>query len=212
MQNTKKYLIFDLDWTLIKSSKNLVNFISNYLCDKYNLDLDELLYFFKNNQWVALKTQILEFMKVDEKKADEITKEIYKLIRNSEKAEFYEKVPEKIKELSKNYKLFLSTGNSTLFAKDKLKEAGIIDCFHYILWSDIHLKWEAHIEIFKDFICDEDFEKYSVFIWDWQKDREIANIYNMEFIHIDENLKNIYNDKYEINSVANIDEVLKKMD
>ncbi len=215
----KKHLIFDLDWTLIKSNKELINLVWNFLVEKYNLDKEELLYFFNNTRWVALKEQIHQFMKVNEQKAEEITQEIYKLIRDNEKTSFFDWVPEKIKELSKNYKIYLSTWNSTAFAEKKLKEWWIFDCFEYILWSDIHLKWENHINIFKDFSRDENFEKNFIFIWDWQKDREIAKMYNNHFIHIDEELLNEYNeellneynDEFEIKSVADIDNILQKI-
>jgi hypothetical protein len=48
----------------------------------------------------------------------------------------------------------------------------------------------------------------SVFIWDGQRDREIAKSRNIDFIHIWSN----WDDKYEIKSVDEISKILKKLD
>lgn len=207
----KKYLIFDLDWTLIKSNKETWNLIINYVGKNYWVDKEEFKYFLQQTKGMPLKKQIQNFMKTDEKESRKITNKIYELIRIENKSIFFPWSIEKIKELSKNYKLFLSTWNSTEFAKKKLNEANIIKFFEYILWSETILKWPEHIDFFKEKIWDENFEKYTIIIWDWQIDREIAKNSNIDFIHIDENLKNSFNDKYEIKSVRNIDRVLEKI-
>ncbi len=207
----KKYLIFDLDDTLIESDKNLSTLIISVLCDKYKLNQDEVLYFLHQNRGVGLREQIMNFMQIWEEEAGKIANEIYDLITKNVQARFFDWIPEKIKELSQTYKLYLSTGNSTAFAEKKLKEAGIYDCFEYVLGSDVHLKWTDHIEIFKDFSTDENFEKDFIFIGDGQKDREIAKTYDAPFIHIDPLLKNEYNDIFEIKSVAQIDSCLEQI-
>ncbi len=136
----KKYLIFDLDDTLIESDKNLSTLIISVLCDKYKLNQDEVLYFLHQNRGVGLREQIMNFMQIGEEEAGKIANEIYDLITKNVQARFFDGIPEKIKELSQKYKLYLSTGNSTAFAEKKLKEAGIYDCFEYVLGSDVHLK------------------------------------------------------------------------
>lgn len=206
----KKYLIFDLDGTLIKSNHNLIELVSNFMCKKYDLDKESLQYFFHNTRWVALREQIKTFMKVDEKKAEKIANEIYELIQKDKSCVFFDGVPEKIKELSEKYKLYLSTGNSTAFATKKLKEAGIFELFEYVLWSERIMKWSEHIKIFEEQVWESLWEN-CVFIWDGQKDREIAHIHNMSFIHIDEKLENTYDDIYEIPSVRDIDIILGKI-
>jgi hypothetical protein len=53
----------------------------------------------------------------------EYTDEIYNMILKHGTHVFYKGIPEKIKELSKNYSLFLTTGNSTQFAYNAFKES-----------------------------------------------------------------------------------------
>jgi len=204
----KKYLIFDLDWTLIKSQKVLLELVSNYLKENFWIENEKSKYFLSSTRGMPLFEQIKEILGFDEHKAKEIANDIYKKIENTEKGNFFLWVPAKIKELRKNYKLFLSTWNSTKFAEENLKKWDIFDCFEYILWSENIWKSIEHIEIFKDYTWDKDFEKLAVFIWDWEKDRDIAKEVNMDFIHIDEDLKNDFWDQYEIKSVSEISDIL----
>lgn len=206
----KKYLIFDLDGTLLKSNENLINLVVDFLWEKYDISKQDFLYFLNQTRWVSLKEQLREFFKISGEKLENLTKEVYNKIMTS-KNEFFIGVPEKIKELSKKYTLFLSTWNSTIFAEENLEKANIKDLFLKILWSEKIAKWPEHIDIFKDLVDDENFVKNSVFIWDWQNDRAIATSLNIDFIHIDENLENTHNDKYEIKSVSEIDRVLEKI-
>ena len=192
----KKYLIFDLDWTLIKSQKVLLELVSNYLKENFWIENEKSKYFLSSTRGMPLFEQIKEILGFDEHKAKEIANDIYKKIENTEKGNFFLWVPAKIKELRKNYKLFLSTWNSTKFAEENLKKWDIFDCFEYILWSENIWKSIEHIEIFKDYTWDKDFEKLAVFIWDWEKDRDIAKEVNIDFIHIDEDIKNYFWDKY----------------
>ena len=204
----KKYLIFDLDWTLIKSQKVLLELVSNYLKENFWIENEKSKYFLSSTRGMPLFEQIKEILGFDEHKAKEIANDIYKKIENTEKGNFFLWVPAKIKELRKNYKLFLSTWNSTKFAEENLKKWEIFDCFEYILWSENIWKNIEHIEIFKNYTWDKDFEKLAVFIWDWEKDRDIAKEANMDFIHIDEDLKNGFWDKYEIKYVSDISDIL----
>jgi hypothetical protein len=117
-------------------------------------------------------------------------------------------VIKKIKELSNTYTLFLSTWNSDNFANQVLKNWWIHNCFDKILWSSYILKSPEHIDELINYTWDEDFAKQAVFIWDWQRDREIAKSRNIDFIHIWSN----WDDKYEIKSVDEISKILKKLD
>lgn len=205
----KKYIIFDLDWTLIRSQKSLVKLVSDYFVENFWKNKSEVEYFLSTTRWESLPVQVEQILNIWKKEAQEIAEEIYKKINYSvEKWDFFPWVPAKIKELRKNYKLFLSTWNSTKFAEENLKKWDIFDCFEYILWSENIWKSIEHIEIFKDYTWDKDFEKLAVFIWDWEKDRDIAKGVNMDFIHIDEDLKNDFWDQYEIKSVSEISDIL----
>jgi len=200
----KKYIIFDLDWTLIQSMSDAVKIILNHLSKIPGIDLEKAKYIFKTTPWTALKTQIEYIFEWDKNiNTDKITKEIYKTLLNYD-ADFFNWVPEKIKELCKKYKLFLTTWNSTKVAIKHLKKWWIIDCFELIYWSDKILKWIEHLNIFKEYSKDKVFFKNSIYVWDGQSDRIFAKEAWIDFIHIWNNKK----DKYEIKSVKDIDKIL----
>ena len=67
-------------------------------------------------------SQICEYLQVGEEEARKLSEEIYALILQTKKGEFFPGVVDKIKELSQNFILFLSTGNSTAFARENLQE------------------------------------------------------------------------------------------
>lgn len=202
----KKYLIFDLDWTLIESMKETLNIVVTYILENFeNKDRETIQYYIAQTAWTPLLVQLQETLKweseVSIKKAcNDIYNEIWK-----HEWEFFEWVPEKIKELSESYKLFLTTWNSTPVAKKYLIKWWIIDLFEVTLWSDKILKWNDHLEKFKEYSEDENFYENSYYIWDWNSDRDFAKAKNIDFIHIwNEGI-----DKYEIKSVINIDNILK---
>lgn len=201
----KKYLIFDLDWTLIKSMTWTVSIIWTYLNNLFNdLSINNITDLINNTAWSPLLVQLKEILKdkqwIDIKK---ICHEIYEELWKHD-SDFFPWIPEKINELSKNYKLFLTTWNSTFVANKFLVKWWIKSNFEVILWSDDILKWNQHLEYFKDFTKDEDFYKKSFYIWDWNSDRNFAKEKEIDFIHI----WNDKTDKYEIQSVAEINNIL----
>lgn len=203
----KKYIIFDLDWTLIESMNDTVKTILTYLKKIPNTDIEKAKYVFKTTAWMPLKKQI-EIIYEKEKNIDssKVTKDIYKsLIKHD--ANFFEWIPEKITELKNNYKLFLTTWNSTEIARKYLIKWWIINYFELIYWSDIILKWMEHLNLFKEYSKDKDFLKNSIYVWDWQSDRLYASQAWIDFIHIG----NEKQDKFEIESVVQIDKILNKL-
>lgn len=204
----KTYLIFDLDGTLISSDKQISNIIYDYVVNNIDPELlDTVKYLVENNQWMSLKETFNKLIK-DSKESEKHYQIVTKLIDSiDDEVKFFPWVINKIKELSKNYTLFLSTWNSDNFANHVLNQWGIHDCFEKILWSSYILKSTQHIDELINYTWDENFSKQAIFIWDWQRDREIAKNKNIDFIHIwTDNT-----DTYEIQSVSKIDEVLNKI-
>jgi hypothetical protein len=167
-------------------------------------DIEKAKYIFSTTPWMALKNQIkLVYEWIENIDSEKITLEIYEDLLNHD-AEFFEWIIDKIKELKDNYKLFLTTWNSTQVAKKYLEKWWIIEYFELIYWSDKILKWIDHLNIFKDYSDDEDFFKKSIYVWDGQSDRIFASEAWIDFIHIWNDNK----DKYEIESVTHIDKIL----
>ena len=86
------------------------------------MDPEATRYYFHSTRGKALIAQIMEYLQIQEDEARKLSDEIYTLILQTKKGEFFPGVIEKIKELSQDFKFFLSTGNSTAFAKENLQE------------------------------------------------------------------------------------------
>jgi len=200
----KRYLIFDLDGTLIKSMNDSLKIVFDYLKNVPDTDLDYAKYVFTQTMGKPLKRQ-LEIIYPD-KSEDEINKLTHDLYEELSKlqSDFYPGVPGMINRLSEKYDLFLTTGNSTQTARNHLKRWGILDKFAVVLGSDNLLKWPEHMEYFKNFSQDENFFKKAIYIWDGNSDREIAKMYEVTFVHIWNDGK----DKYEIPVVTELEKNL----
>lgn len=201
----KEYLIFDMDWTLVHSMWDSMQIIYDYI-EKIDPELlDKSRYIFENTfGWPLIKQ--LEEVFWEWYDIQKITNDIYKM-QFYVKTEFFLWVPEKIKELAQKYTLFLTTWNSTKVAIKHLEKWWIKENFSMILWSDILLKGREHIEEFIKYTSDTDFSKKAVYTWDWEWDKFFASEYNIDFIRIGK----FWKDKYEINSVVEIDEILEEL-
>lgn len=202
----KKYLIFDLDWTLVQSANQIDTIIYKYIQDNLDPDLIEYArYLIQNKQWMSIYEWVEILLECDKQTAkyhgDKIYNEINKVTKE---IDFFEWVPEKIKQLSKSYTLFLSTGNSDEFAEKMLKKWEIYDCFEKIMWSSFIPKSPEHIEQFKKQSENKNFIDEAIFIWDGQVDEAIAKFHGMDFIHISPFTQN----KFQIKSVNQIDDIL----
>jgi len=205
----KKYIIFDLDGTLIESMSDTLKLIYNELSKIKWTDMELVKYVFTQTMWKPLKKQ-LELIYKDKTKSeiDEITNIIYKKLSQKE-ANFFDGAINTIKNLHKKwYKLYLSTWNSTDFAIKTLKRWWIINYFDIVLWSDKILKWPDHLEIFKQNSWDENFYKNAIYVWDGNSDREFAKLKNITFVHIWNDKKDIY----EINSIKYLEKLINKID
>lgn len=203
----KKYLIFDLDWTLICSTNKIIDIIWDYFLEHYPELSDTARYYLENSQGMSLQEQ-MEAVFNDKSLAEKVTKELYMILNTlRDKVSFIPWVQEKIKELSKKYTLFLTTWSSTRFAKNSLKDWGIEDCFDLIYGSDEILKWKDHIDIFKDYSQDKDFYKNSLYIWDWDMDKIFAMEAWIDFVRV---WTRWISNEDKISTVVQIDKILEK--
>lgn len=204
----KKYLIFDLDGTLLKSDEQIDKLIYNYIEKNIDSELvDTARYLIENNQWMSIKETMYKLI-ANENEANKHYQSITLLIDSMQgQVVFFDWIQDKIKELSQKYTLFLSTWNSDKFANEILSHGWIYDYFDKILWSSYILKSPEHIDELINYTWDIDFSSQAIFIWDWQRDRLIAESKNIDFIHIwSDNI-----DTYEIQSVTQIDTILEQL-
>lgn len=199
----KKYLIFDLDGTLIESMSNSVQIIIDTLNDIPDTDFEKVRYIFATTAGTPLVRQLKMVYEDREIDCNDLTEKIYDKLLHLE-AHFFPGVIEKIHELKHDYMLFLTTGNSTPTAYKHLQKWGILEYFEIILWSDEIHKGPEHLEIFQNHIWEKDFYKKAVYIWDGDADRMYAQSKEIDFIHIGNESK----DLYEIPSVSQIDAIL----
>lgn len=201
----KRYLIFDLDGTLIISNSQIDTLIYTYIKNHFDSDIQEnARYYIENFQWMSLQelfNRILDNKNQAKFHRDTLTKKIDAL---QNQVQFFDWACELIEKLSKEYILFLSTWNSDNFAKEILKKWNIYHYFEKVLGSTNIMKSSEHLEEFYKHIQDENFYKNATFIWDWARDREIAGSKNLNFIHIG----NQWKDKYEISEIKYIETIL----
>ncbi len=203
----KKYIIFDLDWTLIESMSDTLKIVFDELEKIPWTDMELARYVFTQTMWKPLKKQLeLVYPNKTNEEIEKITQQIYQRLSNQE-PQFFPWSIETIKKLCKDYKLFLSTWNSTSFAIKTLERWWIKDCFELILGSDKILKWPDHLEYFKNHTNDEDFYKKAIYVWDGNSDREFAKSKNTTFIHIGNDGK----DEYEIREIGNLLNIISKI-
>lgn len=200
----KKYLIFDLDGTLIQSQSNIDTIIHNFFIKHEEALASKADYVFATTKWVPLENQLKIILWDDHIHIKKYEDAIYAEINKHVTHKFFTGVPELIKKLSKQYQLFLTTWNSTKFAESVLKDGKIYHCFQKVLWSDSILKWMPHLNIFSEISWDPDFFQHSFYIWDWEWDRMFANQASIDFIHIwDEKIG-----RYEVKNILEIKKFL----
>lgn len=200
-----KYIIFDLDWTLINSTHKIIDVIEDFFLENYPDYYDTARYYIENSQGQSLQDQMKYIFKND-KKAEKITKKLYTLLNKlRDQIQFIPWVKEKIMELSKNYKLFLTTWSSTKFAKQTLKTWWLDKYFELIYWSNEILKWKDHLNIFKDYSLDVNFFENSLYIWDWEMDKIFASESWIDFVRVWIRWEK---DEKRIKSVKYIDKIL----
>lgn len=197
-----KYLVFDLDGTLIRSQGRVSSLVAEILEERFWVEKEATRYYFHTTRGKALTPQLIEYLQISPEEAQKLAEELYALIRQSSLGDFFPGVVEMIKKLSQDFRLFLSTGNSSAFALGNLEVWGILDCFEAVMGSESVAKWSEHLDYFVEVTGDEDFRKFAVLIWDGEYDAWIAKEAGMPFIHIEEDEKCSFGEQYCVRSVA----------
>ena len=185
-----KYIIFDLDWTLISSNNNIKNIIIQYFKEEQPDFYDKVRYTLDFNKISNIQELLIEVYW--EKHCKTKHTKIYEFLDlHNNKNDFLDWTIQKILDLKENYKLFLSTWSSTKFANKILKQWWVHNHFEKILWSDVIPKSEKHLDIFKEYSWDKYFFKNSISIWDSPRDELFAKNRWIDFIKIWEEYKSI---------------------
>lgn len=183
----KKNIIFDFDWTLVASLEYIKNIIWDYFDKNYPSYLDTIRYSVAHsNIWnfddlinIALKD------KINSEEIEKIKKDLFdKINKNTDEVWFIPWTIETIEKIKDDFNLFVSTWNSTGFATKMLKKWWVFEYFKIVLWSEKIPKTIEHVEFMKDKVQDDDFYSKSIFVWDWERDKEIAKAAGMKYIKI----------------------------
>lgn len=126
---------------------------------------------------------------------------------NDKTKELFDWVHKMLENLSKRYKLLLSSKSDDEDIKDFLKEEWVYKYFDIVFGSSVREKWPKHIEVFELYLDDQDFANRTVYIWDSELDREIAKNAWISFVKIWKEWK----DYYEIDNISELEEYLKKV-
>jgi len=121
--------------------------------------------------------------------------------------ELFTWVHEMLKNISERYKLLLSSKSDDEDIKEFMKEEWIYSYFDIVFGSSIMEKWEKHIEVFKMYLEDQDFENRTIYVWDNEFDRGIAKEAGISFVKIWKEGK----DYYEIDNVIELEEYIGKI-
>ncbi|MFK7780240.1 MAG: HAD hydrolase-like protein [Candidatus Gracilibacteria bacterium] len=188
----KKYIIFDLDGTLIKSNNKTKDIIFNFFKEKQPEYYDVLKYSIDFKKTPHFKEIFIQVYGKFEEKEKKIHDELYEYLDEANKESVFKKgTIKKILKLKDRYSLYLSTGSSTKIAKQILKEGGIEQHFEIILGSEKIPKSEEHLDIFMEHSRDENFYKKSISIGDGLCDEIFAKNRDIDFIKIGKKYKNI---------------------
>ncbi len=188
----KKYIIFDLDWTLIDSHNNIKEIIFEYFRINDIDNYDNVRYKLDFNKIASIKDLLIEIYWNNHNLIEKIHKKLYNYLdQKNHESEFIDWTIEKIIKLSNKYKLYLSTWSSTKFANEILKKWWIYNYFELILGSENIQKSEKHLDIFQNHSNDNNFFENSYSIWDSEKDKYFAELRNIDFIKIWNKYKSI---------------------
>ncbi len=181
----KKYIIFDLDGTLIKSNNRQKNIIFDFFKENQPEYYDILRYSVDFKKTTNLREIFIQVYWNFWEKEKKIHDQLYEYLdEENKKSIFIRWTIQKILELKDKYQLYLSTRSSTRFAREILHKNWIDKYFEVILWGDEIPKWEEHLEIFKENSGDENFFSKAISIWDWLCDKIFAHNKGIEFIKI----------------------------
>lgn len=180
-----KYIIFDLDGTLLQPHKiDIYEVLLKQISELEPQKLDEARFLIQTNYSIRAK-KLLELLQFSQKDIDCIMNKIYTIVDELKASwSFFPDVVDIIEEVSKNYTLILSTVSSDDYANYILEKWWIKSRFDLILWSTYIPKWDEHIKKMKDYFWYNNFEQKSIYIWDSEKDELIAKSNWIKFIKV----------------------------
>lgn len=177
-----KVIIFDMDGTIIDSSKSIENSI-NYVRKIIGLTPVDPVYLMKHIS--ASDDELSQFFYPEGN-----LKEIHEMFLNHfnehclEHIKLFDGLNIVIKELNKSYPLAIATNASDFFAKKMLKHLGILEYFDVVTGANKHPqpkpKPDMLIYILKELngLADKSF-----MIGDSLRDKEAASSINMNYLH-----------------------------
>lgn len=182
----KKYIIFDLDWTIIDTVENMYKIIINELDGKTSFKKEKIANILDENNWKSIKDILIILLpNLSKIELIKIEKNILNLSLKSLDLSIFKKwIVTLIKELSNEYQIFLTSWNHINYIDKVLNLWEIQKCFTKVLWSENFPKSEKHLEIFKEIVKDKDFYSKSIYIWDWKIDELNAKKKWIDFVVI----------------------------
>lgn len=179
MTNKLKYIVTDLNGTLVDAMPTYTKVFCDVLKRREGLDSPEIAQYsvaVTGTPWDEQFSHVLETHRKPKDKATKLMDEFCEIV-NNEKYSLYPKVDELLKFYrSKGYKIFITSGSGTGAMIKRIYELGIFPEVDYILGFDIYKKGPKHIELLaeKEGMSLGEFSRQSVYFGDGPGDMKIA--------------------------------------
>lgn len=184
-----KYGVFDFDGTILDTMPAYFSISSMIIEREYGISGAEYEAFSKNYTGMPMDETLKWFLTAHGRPTDRIAENLDAFFRVVDAQEFplIEGAEETVRTYhQKGYRLFVSTGSQTARTKERLKAAGLLDCFELVYGSSELEKGPAHIEDFarRSGVSFGDFTRRAFFLGDGPGDMKLAKTCAMKAVGV----------------------------
>lgn len=204
-------IIFDMDGTLWNTT-NITLESANLVALKYDDVKPFTVDIIENGMGLSFKENVRNYFPYLDKDTgskylNEIISNTIKLI-NEKDTYIYDGVIDTIKKLSKNYKLAIVTNNNTDYVELFLNKSGLNDYFvDYLGAATYNISKSDAIKV----IINRNNEENCFYVGDTKRDKDASKEAKCTFIHARYGFDKSLESKYHIDSINEIEEIIKKI-
>ncbi len=184
-----KFGIFDFDGSIVNTIPAYTKVFSEILKLNYGISIKASKEYYLNSTGTPIDVQFRYMLEKHSKPTGKISQLVDQFFNTVNNIDFilFDGAKDVIKEFfNKGFKLFITTGSQTADTKKRLKKAGLIKYFSFILGSSEIPKGPGHIKKFAQSagLTIEKFSKQAFYCGDGPRDMEIAKMFGIYAIGI----------------------------